>query len=169
MRFSGWLTTLAQLSSVPRADYASAHADHFRFSFAPEEGRFRRGAYIALVGYLTPLQRRGLALSGVALSFCTLIVSQLGRFVKRKFFFLRTFFTRCTSSPILVSLVGTSLLTLQIIPHPPLDCNRQNAQNRDFYFLDICATFRLTNCWRCVIMEIPRPSTVGAATNLCAK
>lgn len=39
------------------------------------------------------------------------IVPQLVGFVKRELFFLRTFFTRCTSSPILVSLVGTSLLT----------------------------------------------------------
>ena len=54
------------------------------------------------------------------------------------------------------------LLTLQIIAHPTPDCNRQNAQNRDFYFLDICATFLLTNCWRCVIMEISRPAFVGA-------
>ena len=48
------------------------------------------------------------------------------------------------------------------IPHLPTECNRQNAQNRDFYFLDICATFLLTNCWRCVIMEILRASPVGA-------
>ena len=40
--------------------------------------------------------------------FCTLIVSQLGRFVKRNFCFRWTFFTRCTISPILVSLAGTS-------------------------------------------------------------
>ena len=53
-------------------------------------------------------------------------------------------------------------LTLQIIAHLPSDCNRQNAQNWDFYFLDICATFCLTNCWRCVIMEISRPASVGA-------
>lgn len=53
-------------------------------------------------------------------------------------------------------------LTLQIIPHLPTDCNRQNTQNRDFYFPKLCATFRLTNCWRCVIMEILRASPVGA-------
>ena len=40
------------------------------------------------------------------------IVPHIGRFVKREFFFLRTFLTRCTSSPFLVSLVGTSLLTM---------------------------------------------------------
>ena len=49
------------------------------------------------------------------------------------------------------------------IPHPSPDCNRQNVQNRDFYFLDICATFLLTKCWRYVIMEIPAPTTEGAA------
>ena len=35
------------------------------------------------MGYLTPLQRRGLALSGVAFSFCALIVSYFKGFVKR--------------------------------------------------------------------------------------
>ena len=54
-------------------------------------------------------------------------------------------------------------LTLQIIAHLPTECNRQNAQNRDFYFLDICATFLLTKCWRCVIMEICAPHTRGRA------
>ena len=39
------------------------------------------------------------------------IIAHFAGFVKREFFFLRTFFTRCTSSPILVSLVGTSLST----------------------------------------------------------
>ena len=53
-------------------------------------------------------------------------------------------------------------LTLQIIAHLPIECNRQNTQNRDFYFPKLCATFRLTNCWRCVIMEILRASLVGA-------
>ena len=53
-------------------------------------------------------------------------------------------------------------LTLQIIAHLPTECNRQNTQNRDFYFPKLCATFRLTNCWRCVIMEILRASPVGA-------
>ena len=52
------------------------------------------------------------------------------------------------------------------IPHLPLDCNRQNTQNWDFYFLDICATFLLTNCWRCVIMEISRRAVVGGALKM---
>ena len=47
------------------------------------------------------------------------------------------------------------------IPHLPIDCNRQNAQNWDFYFLDICATFLLTNCWRHVILEIRGAGLVG--------
>ena len=50
--------------------------------------------------------------------FCTLIVSHFKGFVKREFFFLRTFFTRCTSSPILVSLVGDFPLDIISIPHP---------------------------------------------------
>ena len=62
-----------------------------------------------------------------------------------------------------ISWVGAYLpLTLQIIAHLPTECNRQNTQNRDFYFPKLCATFRLTNCWRCVIMEILRASLVGA-------
>ena len=52
------------------------------------------------------------------------------------------------------------------IPHLFPDCNRQNAQNRDFYFLNICATFLLTNCWRCVIMEICAPHTRGRAAKI---
>ena len=62
-----------------------------------------------------------------------------------------------------ISWVGAYLpLTLQIIAHLPTECNRQNAQNRDFYFPKLCATFCLTNCWWCVIMEILRASPVGA-------
>ena len=53
-------------------------------------------------------------------------------------------------------------LTLQIIAHLPTECNRWNAQNWDFYFLKLCATFLLTKCWRCVIMEISRAWVVGA-------
>ena len=48
------------------------------------------------------------------------------------------------------------------IPHPSPDCNRQNTQNRDFYFLDICVTFLLTNCWLGVKMEFPGATLVGA-------
>lgn len=54
-------------------------------------------------------------------------------------------------------------LALRLIHAPPLDnnsiprlppeCNRQNTQNRDFYFLDICATFLLTKAEGCGIME----------------
>ena len=54
-------------------------------------------------------------------------------------------------------------LTLQIIAPLPTDFNRQNTQNRDFYFLNICATFLLTNCWRYVIMEICAPGIRGRA------
>ena len=151
----------------------------------------------------------------LALPFCTLIVSQLGRFVKRFLKFLsKDFFYSVRPSPLAsCGLLLTSLtlyhisgglsrgfseiseifsgvgrvhfcgsfpiptrrsrptpwtgllprpLTLQIIAHLPIECNRQNAQNRDFYFPKLCATFCLTNCWRCVIMEILRASPVGA-------
>ena len=62
-----------------------------------------------------------------------------------------------------ISWVGAYLpLTLQIIAHLSSKCNWQNTQNRDFYFPKLCATFCLTNYWRCVIMEILRASPVGA-------
>ena len=142
----------------------------------------------------------------LALAFCTLIVSQLGRFVKRFLKFLsKDFFYSVRPSPLVsCGLLLTSLtlyhnlgdlsrgflhffsrtgfepaifphsgrefpislplpLTLQIIAHLPIECNRQNTQNRDFYFPKLCATFRLTNCWRCVIMEICAPHTRGRA------
>lgn len=102
------------------------------------------------------------------------IVSHLGRFVKG---FLEIFSRKLRAGrlghtqplPTVRHLAWVSQLprcslplTLQIIPHLSPECNWQNAQNRDFYFLDICATFLLTNCWRCVIMEISRPASVGA-------
>ena len=143
----------------------------------------------------------------LALAFCTLIVSQLGRFVKRFLKFLsKDFFYSVRPSPLAsCGLLLTSLtlyhnlgdlsrtffkflnfltlqsvsrmgacsaslrgsghylpLTLQIIAHLTTECNRQNTQNRDFYFPKLCATFCLTKCWRCVIMEILRASPVGA-------
>ena len=104
------------------------------------------------------------------------IVSQLGGFVKGFFIFFKKLFEvpdcgwRLTLSPRTtmglphISWVRSYLpLTLQIIAHLPIKCNRQNAQNWDFYFLDICATFLLTNCWRYVIMEISRRAVVGGA------
>ena len=57
-------------------------------------------------------------------------------------------------------------LTLQIIAHLPSECNRQNAQNRDFYSFKLCATFLLTKCWRYVIMEICAPHTRGRADEI---
>ena len=158
----------------------------------------------------------------LALSFCTLIVSQLGRFVKRflkflskDFFYsvrpsplvscgllltsltlyhtsgglsrgllkkIATFFQRAVSYTVWAWLRHTDFSVLypngagsacpvpypldtNSIPHLSLDCNRQIAQNRDFYFLDICATFLLTNCWRCVIMEMARRAAVRGAAN----
>lgn len=84
--------------------------------------RSDRGAEVllALVGIRS--------LGRLALPFCTLIVSHFKGFVKREFFFLRTFFTRCTSSPILVSLAGTSLLTM-IVYHRPHQKSRTFSKN----------------------------------------
>ena len=88
------------------------------------------------------------------------IVSHIGRFVKREF---REFFPG--RNPCGIAVAGLylcpSLLTLQIISHLPLDCNRQNAQNRDFYFLKLCATFLLTKVAWCVIMEFSAAATVS--------
>ena len=53
------------------------------------------------MGYLTPLQRRGLALSGVALSFCALIVSYFKGFVKRFSEKIPDFFHYLRYSPLL--------------------------------------------------------------------
>ena len=102
---------------------------------------------------------------------CSYIVPHLEWFVKGFPTFSQNFFSRAPT-PVLHSqwqafVYGYPLpLTLQIIAHPPPDYNRQNAQNRDFYFLDICATFLLTNCWRCVIMEICAPHTRGRAAEI---
>ena len=53
------------------------------------------------MGYLTPLQRRGLALSGVAFSFCALIVSYFKGFVKRFSEKIPDFFHYLRYSPLL--------------------------------------------------------------------
>ena len=48
---------------------------------------------------------------------------------------------------------GLSLpLDMIIIPHPEVKCNRQKAQNRDFYNRNFCVKFLLTNCVGCGIM-----------------
>jgi hypothetical protein len=41
-----------------------------------------------------------------------------------------------------------------IIPHPPLDCNRQNTQNREILHINVCAVCQLTFCVAGCIMEI---------------
>ena len=107
---------------------------------------------------------RGLISSGAyhALSpLDTLIVSQLGRFVKG---FLEIIFKKvaCRKVGSYTASANSSTpsvgfptpevfppLDTNSIPHPSPNCNRQNVQNRDFYFPKLCATFRLTNCWRC--------------------
>ena len=88
-------------------------------------------------------------------------VSQLGGFVKGFFTF---FFRRrvLNAHRVTRNFFIPSPLDTNSIPHLSTECNRQNTQNRDFYFPKLCATFRLTNCWRCVIMEILRASLVGA-------
>ncbi len=60
--------------------------------------------------------------------------------------------------------VATPPLDTNIISHLPPDFNRQNTQNRDFYFLDICATFLLTKLARHGIMEISARAHVGGPT-----
>ena len=56
------------------------------------------------MGYLTPLQRRGLALSGVALSLCAFIIAHLLELVKRVFEKNRNFFSK-----------GSSLLSMGMV------------------------------------------------------
>lgn len=55
-------------------------------------------------------------------------------------------------------------LTLQIIAHPIAEYNRQNTQNREKIFLNICATFLLTKLARHGIMEISARAHVGGPT-----
>ena len=81
-------------------------------------------------------------------------------------FFFESTYARATLAMASIRLRLPSPLDTNSIPHPPPDCNRQNAQNRDFYFLDICATFLLTNCWRYAIMEICAPHTRGRAAKI---
>ena len=96
----------------------------------------------------------------------SLLYHNLGDLSRGFLHFLRTFFSRAPT-PVLHSqwqafVYGYPLpLTLQIIAHLSIEYNRQNVQNRDFYFLDICAIFRLTNCWSYGIMEFPA-ETLGS-------
>lgn len=51
-----------------------------------------------------------------------------------------------------------------IVYHRPHQKSTGNvAQKREFIWLKLCATFLLTNCWGCGIMEIPAPTAEGAA------
>ena len=60
--------------------------------------------------------------------------------------------------------VCTSLPLTMIVYHTHHQITRwNNAQNRDNYFVHFFRIFLLTNCWGYVIMEIPRPASVGAA------
>ena len=105
-----------------------------------------------------PLSPILVPLAGAPLFCCTLIVSQLGRFVKRFF------------HPSVMGLEplgsDTSLqprpLTM-IVYHTPLTKSIGNvAQIRDICPLGFCAIFLLTNSERCDIMEISRASSESA-------
>ena len=73
------------------------------------------------MGYLTPLQRRGLALSGVAFSFCAFIVSYFKGFVKRffwdaGFFLFSTFADSALSYRSSISVLLEEMATLATHP-----------------------------------------------------
>ena len=111
--------------------------------------------------------------SSCALDF-PYIVSQLGRFVKG---FLEIFSRKLRAGrlghtqplPTVRHLAWVSQLPRCSLPLTPIVYHTyphiarwNNAQNRDSKLFLFCATFCLTNCWRCVIMEILRASPVGA-------
>ena len=62
------------------------------------------------------------------------------------------------------SVVALSPLDNDSIPQTTPECNRQNAQNRDKIFFNICATFLLTKLARHGIMEISARAHVGGPT-----
>ena len=72
------LNLLAQLSFVPSNDYASAHADHFRFSFAPEEGRFGEGLISLSWATSLPYNAGAWLLVGLPSPFVPLLYHNLG-------------------------------------------------------------------------------------------
>ena len=82
--------------------------------------------------------------------------------------FLRTFFSGAPT-PVLHSqwqafVCGYPLPLTMIVYHTsPQKSTWQNAQNRASKLFDFCTTFFLTNCWRYGIMEIPAPTSEGAA------
>lgn len=95
----------------------------------------------------------------------TLIVSQLGRFVKR---FLPLFGLRRGSSH--YSSGWSYLLLTLIYYHIQKQIARwNNVQNREKIFVHFYRVFLLTNCWGYVIMEIPRVWGVDARAGKSVK
>jgi hypothetical protein len=104
----------------------------------------------------------------------TLIVSQLGQFVKgfleifsRKFVSWKVGSTQLlrTVRPSKGSqLLGGSLPLTPIVYHaPPQKSTWQSAQIRASKLFNFCTTFLLTNCWRYSIMEISDHDKRGRA------
>ena len=54
-------------------------------------------------------------------------------------------------------------LTMIVYHTPPQKSTWQSVQIRASKLFDFCTTFLLTNCWRYGIMEIPAPTSEGAA------
>ena len=129
------LNLLAQLSFVPSNDYASAHADHFRFSFAPEEGRFREGLISLSWATSLPYNAGAWLLVGLPSPFVPLLYHNLGEFVKG---FLVHFFS--SFSQLLLSTEAVreffSLPLTPIYYHIQKQITRWKiAQNRDKIFV----------------------------------
>jgi hypothetical protein len=57
-------------------------------------------------------------------------------------------------------------LTMIVYHTPPQKSTWQSAQIRASKLFDFCTTFLLTNCWRYGIMEIPAPTSEGAAPKI---
>ena len=94
---------------------------------------------------------------------CSYIVPHLEWFVKG---FLH-FFSSAISIPMGRHLMRFSLPLTMIVYHTPLQKSTwQSAQIRASKLFDFCTTFLLTNCWRYGIMEIPAPTSEGAAPKI---
>jgi hypothetical protein len=108
---------------------------------------------------------RGSAVLSVASPspFVSLLYHTLRDLSRGIFAFAGLFLLGVPYHPSWCPLRGLPLDCSYIVSHLFPNCNRQNAQIREKYFLDICATFLLTNCWRCIIMEIRGPDIRGRA------
>ena len=105
----------------------------------------------------------------------TLIVSQLGWFVKREIEIFSTFFALLLSVPLLLNRALhsrhslRSLLTMIVYHRPHTKSIGNVAQIRDFSWRLFCWFCLLTFSGGYDIMEIPRPATVGAAPKIKRK